>query len=270
MARRLNHLRTFAAALLLAVLAAVLPQAAFAQTFPALSGRVVDDGHALPADVAQRLDQKLAALETQSQRQLVVAIVPDLQGYDISDYGYRLGRAWGIGDKTRNDGAILLVAPKEHKVRIEVGYGLEGTLTDGLSELIIAEQIVPKFKAGDLPGGVEAGADAIIHQLTLPPEEAQKIAAAAQAKPRHKGSQVGPALLWLGFFFLFFVLPLMRRRVTGRSYGSGIGPVLMWGALDAMNSSRGGGGGGWSSGGGGDSFSGGGGSFGGGGASGSW
>ncbi|MDE2404040.1 MAG: TPM domain-containing protein [Sphingomonadales bacterium] len=264
--------RAAAAALLLA-LAALLPGAARAQTFPALSGRVVDAANVLPADVAQRLDGKLAALETQSHRQLVVATVPDLQGYEISDYGYRLGRAWGIGDKQRNDGVILLVAPKERKVRIEVGYGLEPVLTDGFSSLIIQQQIIPRFKSGDMPGGIEAGADAIIHQLQLPPEEARKIA--AQPAPAQRSDKGGwlPALFWLGFFFLFFVLPFFRRR-GGRAYGFGLGQVILWSALDsAMRGGRRGGG--WSSGGGGDwggggGFSGGGGSFGGGGSSGSW
>jgi uncharacterized protein len=256
------------ASLLLALLAIILPQGAPAQTFPPLTGRVVDAAHILPADVAVRLDRKLAALEQQSRRQLVVATLPDLQGYDIEDYGYRLGRAWAIGDKQRNDGALLIVAPKERKVRIEVGYGLEPVLTDGLSTIIIQQQILPRFKAGDMPGGIEAGTDAVIHQLQLPPEEAQKIAAQAQphpAQPGQKGSGFG-ALIWIGFFFLFFVLPMLRRQ---RGYGgSGLGPVVVWSALDAM--SRGGrGGSGWGGGGGGG-FSGGGGSFGGGGSSGSW
>lgn len=258
------------AALLLALLAALLPALASAQTFPPLTGRVVDAAHILPADVAARLDQKLAALEQQSQRQVVVATLPDLQGYEISDYGYRLGRAWGIGDKQRNDGALLIVAPKERKVRIEVGYGLEPVLTDGLSTIIIQQQILPRFKAGDMPGGIEAGTDAIIRQLQLPPEEAQKIAAQAQPRRQDRNSAIGPGLLWVGFFVLFFVLPLLRRR---RGYGSsGLGPVIAWTALDAM--SRGGRGGGWGGGsdwgGGGGGFSGGGGSFGGGGSSGSW
>jgi len=257
------------AALLLA-LAALLPSAAFAQTFPPLSGRVVDAAGILPADVAQRLDQKLAALETQSHRQLVVATLPDLQGYEISDYGYRLGRAWALGDKQRNDGAILIIAPKERKVRIEVGYGLEPVLTDGLSALIVQQQILPKFKAGDMPGGIEAGTDAIIHQLQLPPDEAQKIAAQAQPAKAKGGS--GFPFVLLIFIFLFFILPMLRaRRRYGRSYGSGLGQVALWTALDALShSGRGGGGGSDWGGGGGGGFSGGGGSFGGGGASGSW
>lgn len=255
-------------ALLLALLAALLPALGHAQTFPPLTGRVVDAAHVLPADVAARLDQKLAALETQSQRQLVVVTLQDLQGYEISDYGYRLGRAWGIGDKQRNDGALLIVAPKERKVRIEVGYGLEPVLTDGLSTIIIQQQVLPQFKAGDMPGGIEAGVDAIIHQLQLPPEEARKIAAQARPGPAGQSAPIGGALIWIGLFFLFFILPMLRRR---RGYGrsSGFGPVVVWSALDAM--SRGGGGWGGGSGwGGGGGFSGGGGSFGGGGSSGSW
>ena len=105
---------------------AFLGTPALAQTFPKLTGRVVDEAHLLSPQQVQELDGKLAALETQSQRQLVVVTLPDLQGYEIEDYGYQLGRAWGIGDKARNDGALLIVAPNERKVRIEVGYGLEG------------------------------------------------------------------------------------------------------------------------------------------------
>ena len=240
-----------------------------AQNFPPLTGHVVDAANVLPADAKARLETKLAALEVQSQRQVVVATVPDLQGYDISDYGYRLGRAWGLGDKKRNDGAILLVAPKEHKVRIEVGYGLEPVVTDGLSAVIIQETILPKMRAGDMPGGIEAGADALVHQLTLPADQAQKIAAEAQ-KPAQRHSSGGGSLIWFGFIFLFFILPMFRRRVSGSSYsgGSGIGQMLLWSALGSGLGGSGRGGGDFGGGGGG--FSGGGGSFGGGGASGSW
>ncbi len=252
-------------------LAAVLlcANAAEAQTFPPLTGRVVDAAHVLPANVVAQLDQQLAALQTQSQRQLVVATIPDLQGYDIEDYGYRLGRAWGLGDKKRNDGIVLIVAPKEHKVRIEVGYGLEPTVTDGLSEVIIQNVMLPKFKANDIPGGIQAGAAALIQQLTLPADQARQIAATAHPAPARSG-QIGPALLWLGFIFLFFIIPMFRRMRGGQAYGgggSGLGPVLLWSALEGMGGGRSEGAGG---GGGGGGFSGGGGSFGGGGASGSW
>ncbi|MDR2858472.1 MAG: TPM domain-containing protein, partial [Novosphingobium sp.] len=172
---------------LLLVLAGFVAPVEAAPAFPKLTGRVNDAANIIPADVETRLDQKLAALETQSRRQLVIVTLPDLQGYDIADYGYQLGRAWGIGSKARNDGALLIVAPKERKLRIEVGYGLEGVLTDGMSSLIINQDIVPRFKAGDMAGGIEAGTDAIIRQLTLPPEEARKLAAQADKAPEGGG-----------------------------------------------------------------------------------
>jgi len=164
---------------------------------------------------------------------------------------------------------MLIIAPKERKVRIEVGYGLEPVLTDGLSSLIINQQIVPRFKAGDMPGGIEAGTDAIITQLTLPADQAAQIAAKAQKQDKSEGMPFG-VVIWLIIFFLFFVLPLLRRMGGGRHYrGSGLGPVIVWEVLNAAaHASRGGGGGGWGDGGG--SWGGGGGSFGGGGASGSW
>src|SRR5690242_17651087 len=121
--------------------------AAEAQQFPKLTGRVVDAAGLLDDSQKSQLDAKLAALEQASSRQLVVATIPDLQGYPIEDYGYKLGRAWGIGQSKANNGVILLVAPKEHKVRIEVGYGLEPIITDALSADIIDSIIVPRFKA---------------------------------------------------------------------------------------------------------------------------
>merc|ERR1711969_481383 len=125
--------------------------AAAAQDFPALTGRVVDAANIIPPAEEAALAQKLQAFETRTQRQFVVATVPDLQGYDIESYGYQLGRTWGIGSEENDDGALLIVAPNERKVRIEVGYGLEPILTDGLSFLIITRQILPLFKQGDMP-----------------------------------------------------------------------------------------------------------------------
>lgn len=231
----------------------------FAQQFPALSGRVVDAAGIIPAPLRQELGEKLTALETQSQRQLVVVTLPDLQGYDISDYGYRLGRAWGIGSKDRNDGVLLIVAPNERQVRIEVGYGLEPILTDGLSSLIISQAIIPHFRDNDMAGGIEAGVDAIANQLQLPPEEARKVAAEAQAKA---GDSQGSSMAFFALFFLlFFILPAILRRKGHTGMASAVGPVILWNApVGGSGGSRGGGGG----------FSGGGGSFGGGGASGRW
>jgi uncharacterized protein len=258
------------AAALFAVWLLLAPAGLMAQTFPPLTGRVVDAANVIPPDVEARLDKKLAALETQSHRQLVVATLPDLQGYEISDYGYQLGRAWGIGSKEKNDGALLIVAPKERKVRIEVGYGLEGIVTDGLSSLIIQNQILPKFKAGDMPGGIEAGTDTLVTQLTLPEDQARIAAGQAESAKQAQGDGSIIPFVFFGFIFLFvFVLPLFTRIARGRGYQpKGLGPVILWSVADALSHASTSSGG--SSFGGGGGFSGGGGSFGGGGSSGSW
>jgi uncharacterized protein len=245
--------------LLLAIFA--LPAIA-APTFPALSGRVVDDAHVLSAQTQAELTAKLAGLEAKTGRQLVVVTLPSLQGYDIEDYGYQLGRAWGIGQKGQNNGALFIVAPSEHKVRIEVGYGLEPILTDALSSVILQTRVLPKLRAGDVNGGVSAGTDAIIAQLSADQADAQaNVAKATQAAQPHGGLPFG-AIFGLVIFFIVFSSIFRGHR------GGGMGWLL---PLMILNSGRGGGwgGGGWSSGGGGG-FSGGGGSFGGGGASGSW
>ncbi|MGE4430862.1 MAG: YgcG family protein [Sphingobium sp.] len=257
-------------ALVLAFLALALAPALQAQSFPALSGRVVDAANLLTAEQKSALDGKLAALEQQSQRQLVVVTIPDLGGYDIADYGFRLGDHWGIGNKDRDDGALLIVAPKERKVRIEVGYGLEGVMTDALSARIIRNNIIPHFRENDFPGGIDAGVDAIVKLLLLPPDEARKLAEQAQkdAQSSGGGAEMGIVIL---FILLFFVLPMFLGGKGGRAYRRGAWPVILWGAGLGSGSGGGGrsrsGGGGWSSGGG---FSGGGGGFGGGGASGGW
>jgi len=269
-------MKSFLAALVLTFFALAVPAAA--QTFPPLSGRVVDQAHLLSPAQVQDLTSKSAALEAQTGGQVVVATVNSLEGYPIEDYGYRLGRAWGIGQKGKDNGAILLVAPNEHKVRIEVGYGATPYLTDAMSGLIIREDITPRFKQGDFGGGIEAGADAIIKQLSLPPGEAQKNVAAAeqeQQQRQHSGGNPLPFVFWL--MVIGFVALSHFRRGVGRQYRhrhGGISPwVMLWGLNALSNSGRGGWGGGssWGGGGGGfGGFSGGGGSFGGGGASGSW
>lgn len=256
--------------LLLAALALWAAQAAWAQEFPKLTGRVVDNADLLPADRQAALEQKLAGLEQQGGRQMVVVTLPDLQGYDIADYGYRLGRHWGIGTKENNDGLLLIVAPAERKVRIEVGYGLEGIMTDALSSRIIRNAIIPRFKQDDYAGGIEAGADALIAQLTLPPEEAR---AQQAADGRQDGSPVG-FYIFIGFFCFLLLLMLMGRRSQRRGLmrRGPWGPVILWGPGLGGGSHWGGSGSGWGgrSSGGFGGFGGGGGSFGGGGASGSW
>jgi len=247
---------------------------AAAQDFPKLTGRVVDGANIIPPADEAALTQKLEALETASSRQLVVATVPSLQGNDIADFGYQLGRHWGIGQKGANNGMILLVAPNERKVRIDVGYGLEPIMTDALSHQIITQQILPAFKRNDYPGGINAGADAIIAQLQAPPEQAEQKAIAAQQQARERGrsgdggGSIVPLIFW-GVVFLFFILPMLRGRRGRRHRRSG---VWVWGpGLGGGGWGGGSGGGGFGGfGGGGGDFGGGGGSFGGGGASGDW
>lgn len=246
-----------------------------APTFPKLSGRVVDDAGLLSPATEQQLTQKLETLEQQTGRQLVVATLPSLQDYEIEDYGYQLGRAWGIGSDKTDDGAILIVAPNERKVRIEVGYGLEPVLTDALSSVIIQSAIIPRFKAGDMEGGVVAGTEALIQQLSLPDDQARAQAAAAAERPQRSGPPKAiVAVLVIGFIILLLIMMSggggggrrRRRRYRG---DDDIAPMIA-GAIIG-NILGGGGRGGWSGGGGfGGGFSGGGGSFGGGGASGGW
>ncbi|MDB5735713.1 MAG: hypothetical protein JWN16_2350 [Alphaproteobacteria bacterium] len=228
-----------------------------APKFPALTGRVVDDAHILNDETRDSLTEKLAALEARNSRQLVVVTVASLGGYEISDYGYQLGRAWGIGQKKLNNGVLFIIAPNEHKTRIEVGYGLEPVLTDAFSSVVIQTQVLPKFRSGDFNGGVSAGADALIQQLSLDTSEAEKRAAAASQQRGNDVQMDGPSIAGLVIFliiaFIFFhffggwwLIPLLLSGGGGGGRG-GFG---------------GGGGGGWGGGGGG--------SFGGGGSSGSW
>ncbi len=239
---------------------------AHAQSFPALSGRVVDGANLLSPAQEADLTAKLAELETKNRRQLVVVTLPSLQNYEIADYGYRLGRAWGIGEKRVNSGALLIVAPNERKVRIEVGYGLEPILTDALSSVIIQRQILPAFRKGDMGAGIVAGTDALVALLALPDEQAEARAQRIVAEAKQgEGGHAPVSLIFWGIIFLFVIVSMMRNA-GGRRYARGGGlPVMIWGP-----GFGGGGGGGSSWGGGGGGFSGGGGSFGGGGASGSW
>jgi uncharacterized protein len=199
----------------------------------------------------------------------VVVTLPSLQGYEISDYGYQLGRAWGIGQKGINNGILFIVAPNEHKTRIEVGYGLEPIITDAFSSVVIQSQVLPRFRTGDFNGGVRAGVDALIEQLSLDPSEAEKRAAAAAQQLKQRGHDGGGGLAGLIVILFIFI-------ALSRVFGWGLLPLLFMGG--GPRGGRGGGyggyGGGWSGGGGGWSggggFGGGGGSFGGGGSSGSW
>jgi uncharacterized protein len=253
----------WAAALALALALFAAPALA-APTFPALTGRVVDDAHVLSAQTTADLTAKLADLEAKTGRQLVVVTIGDLQGYDIEDYGYQLGRAWGIGEKSQNNGVLFIVAPKEHKVRIEVGYGLEPIITDALSSVILQEQVLPRFRTGDVEGGVVAGTNALVAQLSLDPQAAQAKAAKAVQQNQHHGSP-------LGAIFGLIIVVLVFSSLFRSHRGGGMCWLLPMMILSNSGSrSSWGGGGGFGGGFGGGGFSGGGGSFGGGGPSGSW
>src|SRR6185312_15634776 len=215
-----------------------LSEAWSAPKFPALTGRVVDDAHILSDATRGQLDQKLAALELRNSRQLVVVTLPSLQGYDISDYGYQLGRAWGIGQSKLNNGILFIVAPNEHRTRIEVGYGLEPIITDAFSSVVIQTQVLPKFRSGDFNGGVVAGANALIQQLSLDTSEAERRAAAAEQQLRHQDNDGGSGLVGLLIILFIFI-------ALSRVFGWSLLPFLF------MGGPRGGGGygGGWSGGG---------------------
>jgi uncharacterized protein len=229
--------------------------------FPTLTGRVVDQANILSPQIRADLTTKLEALESKTSRQLVVVTVPSLQGLEIEDYGYQLGRAWGIGEKGRDTGALLIVAPNERRVRVEVGYGLESVLTDALSNAILQEQVLPKLRAGDEPGGVVAGTDALIAQLSLPDDQA-KARVAAAAQPPAEAPNPFPLVL-VGLLVLWVVFGLIGTIGGRKGHRADLWllPLLLF-AGGGMRGGMGGGGGG--------GFSGGGGSFGGGGASGRW
>lgn len=274
------------------VLAALwLATAAHAQSFPRFSGFVIDPANVLPPQQEAELTRRLDALQQKTGHQLVVATVPDLQGYTIEDYGYRLLRAWGVGLKGADNGAILIVAPAERKVRVEVGYGLEPWLTDAFSSVVINRTIVPRFKSGDMPGGIVAGANALADQLSLPEVDARgKVVAAAAEYDRAHWQAGGEAdggvpmalIFWL-IVIAAVVLPMLARRrhratPWGQRYGGSGLPIVLWSMANGFGNGRsagwGGsagsdssGGGGWMGGG---FMGGGGGSGGGGGASGSW
>jgi uncharacterized protein len=265
---RPNRIVAAASAILILSLIVASYSLAAEPKYPALSGRVVDDAGVLNSSTVSELTRMLADHERATGQQVVVVTLESLQGIAIEDYGYQLGRHWGIGQKGANTGVLLIVAPKEHKVRIEVGYGLEGTLTDAASSTIIQNYILPAFKRGDFNGGVLAGTQAIVQVLGGSPLGAEPASPpVANRAPVPWGFLAAWFLLFFGPWIIFLINWFRHRgdpawwaqhrgafvlhRVNGGGYGG--------------SSSWGGGGGGGDGG-----FSGGGGSFGGGGASGSW
>lgn len=245
------------AAILLA-LGAIAPASRAAEpVFPALTGRVVDQADLLSAEEEAALTIDLEALEAKSTDQLVVVTLASLQGLAIEDFGYRLGRHWGIGQQGKDNGVLLIVAPNERKVRIEIGSGLEPVLTDALSKLIIENAILPRFKQNDYPGGIKAGVRDIIAVLT---GDAEAVRLRAQGR-RDDASDIFKAvfvLIWIAIFLIIVWAAIQSARHGAKGTSSGWTPGSSAGGRSS---------GGWSGGGG---FSGGGGGFSGGGASGSW
>jgi uncharacterized protein len=248
-------MRARCAILPLVFVAVILASTALAAEpkFPALSGRVVDDAGVLSASTQTELTDMLAAHERATGEQVVVVTLASLQGFPIEDYGYQLGRYWGIGEKGKNTGAILIVAPKEHKVRIEVGYGLEGKLTDAQSRMIIETDVVPNFRRGDFNAGVVAATTSILKVLG-----GEGVPSSAEGSAPADSNGLGLPLLAMA---LWFALVIILNRLGRSNYLIRRGGYISSGGFSSGGGFSGGGGGG---------FSGGGGSFGGGGASGSW
>lgn len=238
---------------------------AYALTFPQLTGRVVDEAGILDAATRQAITDKLAAVEARSGDQIVVVTLKSLQGTTIEDYGYQLGRHRGIGEKDKNNGALLIVAPNERKVRIEVGYGLEGALTDAVSHFIVQNAILPRFRANDFAGGIVRGVDDIIQVVSGDAEEFKRRAA---QRPDHQSQSIDIVTLIFILLLIYFIFSVMRSRMNAapgaRNRRGYSGPIFI--PSDGSWS----GGSSWSGGGDSGGFSGGGGSFGGGGSSGSW
>ena len=266
-----------------------------APQFPALTGRVVDEAGILTPAFKTEISAQLAAHEQSTTNQIVVVTLTSLQGYDIADFANQLFRHWGIGQKGRNNGVLLIVVPNERKLRIEVGYGLEGALTDAESHSIIERAIKPPFRQGNYEQGIRAGVGAVLAAIEGEYQATPPITATGD-----KTSIIGPLVAGL-FLFQWIIGHATRRTSTGSraliaaAAGAGSG-LIVWffigilglavviavvvflvmlmagGRLGRGGSGYGnwGSGGGWSGGGGGGGFSGGGGSSGGGGASGSW
>ncbi|MDX7763384.1 TPM domain-containing protein [Aeromonas caviae] len=223
-----------------------------APDFPALTGRVVDEANLMSRKQAHQLAQQLAVFEKRSGVQLVVVSIDTLAGDTIEEYGYQLGRHWGIGQKGKNNGVLLIIAQDERKVRIEVGYGLEGALPDAIAANIIQTRILPAFKRGDMVAGILAGSQGIMQALA---GEYQPVDNTSKAD-----KQGGP---WLFILVVIAMIVLHNLRGGGGGPGGRRRAAYMAGGFGAgsFGGRTGGGGGG---------FSGGGGSFGGGGASGGW
>jgi uncharacterized protein len=226
-----------------------------------LTGRVVDEAGMLSGSQRSELETKLAQLESATGTQLVVVTVTSLQGLEIEEYGVGLGRHWGIGQVGKNNGALLIVAPNERAVRIEVGYGLEGVLTDAISSSIIQTDILPAFRAGRMGEGIVAGTDSILKALSgdYTPSQWNEMMAEQTPSPAQGGEVPFPfwvvPLIFVAFWLAIVIL-VNRARRGGGGRSSAWRSSSGFGSFGSSGSSGG--------------FSGGGGSFGGGGSTGRW
>lgn len=266
---------------------------------PPLTGRVVDLAHVLPPDETDQLASRLKAHEEKTTNQVVVLLLPSLEGESLEEYSHRVATTWKLGQKGTDNGVLFLVALKERKIRIEVGYGLEGTLTDLRSAHIIRNEIVPRFRAGDMRGGVRAGIDGILNTIEGTYQAPDSPPERVTAEPEPTALQYVVIGIVVGFLaglvlsqglrsaraLLGSVLTFIVAQLASVPLGlvaAAVTAILLWLVLGANRGRRSGigmdnwtwyssrdggwGGGSFESGG----FSAGGGDFGGGGASGDW
>jgi uncharacterized protein len=240
------------------VFAALWAAPLYALDVPALTGRVVDQANVLSPEAEQRITSLLEAHERSSGQQFAVLTVPSLEGDSLEDFSIRVVESWKLGKKGKDDGLLLLVVPKDRKVRVEVGYGLEGDITDAVSARVIRERITPAFRQNDYAGGIESGLAALMQRSAGKVPDIPGAPEAAPARQPKRGPSFG-VLLFLVLFVAPLLLPMLLGGRGRRGRGGGFiffGPGFGGG---------GGGGGGFGGG-----FGGGGGGFGGGGASGDW
>ncbi len=204
--RKLNLLQLISALILCAQLLTSSSNI-FAQSFPELTGQVVDQAEILDEAQEDSLTQQLSVHESETSNQVVVVTVETLEGYDIAEYANLLGRQWEIGTADEDNGVVLLVAPNERKVRIEVGYGLEGALTDAQSSIIIQREILPAFSENDYPGGISKGIIAILQSIN-----GEYVAPAQSTNRQSSGVQYTTGrVLPLIFIAMVAIIEILRR-----------------------------------------------------------
>lgn len=246
---------------------------AVAQNIPARPNppRLVNDlANVLSAQEEQQLEAQLVAYDDSTSNQVAVVLVKTLNDYPIEEYATKLFRDWGVGNKKNNNGVVILAAIEDRKIRIEVGYGLEGAIPDITANHIIENDIKPDFRAGDYYDGLSKAASSIV----------KAAAGEYKAPANYKKKKGGGSALPFGFLIFIIIMIVIFGGGSNRGGGGGfmsrrgsgwLGPFILGNMLGRGSSGWGGGGGGWSGGGGGGGFGGfGGGSSGGGGASGSW